>query len=258
MAITYVGAGASANTTTGATLTVGLPAGIAAGDFMLIAVGTVDRLVTTPPGWILLGSNLIYTNNRQLGWLFYKIAALGESSASVASSPSGTGANAYVDAKLYAWRGGTQIAAPLAWAGLSTVADIPTPALTTLSANALLVFFGFSESSSLWTPPAGVTKRDQTAINIYIFVASDQSIPLPGLVASANFTATPSANPNIIAGFGFAAAPAAQPSQRAPIGLFVAALARARNAERKQARRGEKPSGKRVRLDYLHKRGRPS
>jgi hypothetical protein len=270
MAVAYVGAGASAFTITGADLTLTLPAGLTAGDAMVISVGTVDRIPTTPPGWTALGNNLIEVGNRQSGWVYYKIAGAGETSATLASTQAGTGTNKNVEAIMYAWRGvnpGTPIDAALAWGTLTTATNIPTPALTTLTANAEAIFLGFSQFNALWTPPAGATRQSEVAISAYVLIAADQPVAVPGLLASANFTATSGGTSNRIAGLAFASIPASQPSTRGgAAGQIVAAIAQARNAERKASQEHGRPpepgrppaTGRRTRLDYLHKRGRPS
>ncbi len=205
MAISYIAAGASTFTSTGATLSVAVPAGITLGDFMMIVVGTVDRIPTTPSGWTLLGNNLIQSSSvRQSGWIYYKIAGASEGAVSLASTQDSTGTGKNVEAKMYIWRGvatATPIDASIQWAALSNTTTIATPAITTVTANAEIVFVGFDQIGNTWTAPGGVTIRNFTAISGYAFMIADEPVASPGTIGSANFTSIGTGASRRIAGF---------------------------------------------------------
>lgn len=151
MAISFVGAGTVA---TGTNPTVDVPAGIAAGDALLIFTsGTANP--TTPTGWSIV---TFVAANRFLT-VYLKIATASESS--VALTQTGTSSKAV----MIAYRGTSYFDV----VGTSTSGTSTSPAtqsLTTRFANDYVVSFYATQlnaTPSTWTAPASTTSRVNSA-----------------------------------------------------------------------------------------------
>lgn len=147
MAISFVGAGTVAS---GANPTVDVPAGIAAGDALLIVTsGTATP--TTPTNWTFIyaqGSGRFIT-------VFLKIATASESS--VALTQVGTSSKAV----MIAYRG-TSYFDVVGGTSTGTSTSPATTSLTTRFANDYVVSFYATQSNatpSTWTAPASTTSR---------------------------------------------------------------------------------------------------
>ena len=147
MAISFVGAG---TVQTGANSTVDVPAGIAAGDALLIVTsGTATP--TTPTNW----TSIFAQGSGRFITVFLKIATASESS--VALTQSGTSSKAV----MIAYRG-TSYFDVIGGVSTSTSTSPATTSLTTRFANDYVVSFYatiLNATPSTWTAPASTTSR---------------------------------------------------------------------------------------------------
>lgn len=140
---TYVasGTGHSVNSNGATTLTPGYPAGIAAGDFLLLMVksahGTINPTFTTPAGWTIMVGPTFSNNGVSKQWLLYKVAD-GTESGTLSISATSSGAGANWATIIHAFRGGTTFegVAVVANAVSATITDAD---ITTLGADRLCV-----------------------------------------------------------------------------------------------------------------------
>lgn len=166
MAITYVGTGAITTVlNSGASGTVALPAGVAAGDLLLLICGFGDgsSLSATPSGWTAGGGGSPPNSFSGQPYFYWKIAGASEGSASVTTANNGggrletfgimafRGAHATTPVNVFAYNGTEQTPA----AG----GNITTPSATTTVASCALV--GFIQETQNHTAamslPAGLT-----------------------------------------------------------------------------------------------------
>lgn len=182
MAVAFVAAGSasslgSANTTGPS---VGVPSGHQADDILILAIGnfrTVGAAATpdTPSGWNSLASNA-YADTRLRTTFFWRRATSGSESAVTPTSAT----SVIWENRMYAWRGvdtGTAIDAAAVLGSVNTTANVPTPAITTATNNALIVFIGEDQIGNAWnTPPAGATERHEfNPAVVFKFVVADKT-----------------------------------------------------------------------------------
>ena len=100
MAITFVAAGANKTAASGNLASIGLPAGLAAGDFMLLVVSEADSVTPTLATWNTLSaaSGAMGSVGRQT--VFWKIAVAGETAPTVTHSAGNS-----IEGRIMAWRG---------------------------------------------------------------------------------------------------------------------------------------------------------
>jgi hypothetical protein len=149
MAISFVGA---SPTVTGASVTVAVPAGVQAGDLLIISTVGGSTAITIPTGW-----STLVTQAAGTVWIMttlYKFATASETS--VALNTNSTGQSAMI-----AYRGVSAINAIAAFNGTNNSASPTTPTLTTTAANAWVLSFYINQSGSgrTWTANASTTAR---------------------------------------------------------------------------------------------------
>jgi hypothetical protein len=184
MAISFVNAGTIGTT---GTATVGVPAGVVAGDLLLILVSSSGSS-STPTGWTLV------TNASLATVVFSKIATSTESSVDV-----NTGASNGV-AVMVAYRGvGYVDVVGTISSGNST--SPTTNSLTTRFANDwILSFYSQSANPSTWTAPASTTERvNRTPTTSRGFLLVDESQAVAGASTTRTATLSPANNWNAIA-----------------------------------------------------------
>lgn len=142
-----------------------MPAGVAAGDFLLMiadAVGTV----TVPSGWTnFSNTGWSYSYNRKL---MYKIAGAGETNFTLGQS------GAYeIIGSILAYRGPTQI---VAYSNQESRTTYTYPSLTATSSGSILVTHATDRSPSIPTIPAGETSRATYFGSYFGFRASDEAV----------------------------------------------------------------------------------
>ncbi len=165
----------STNSTTGATLTISQPSGVAAGDLLLAQITwkTSGTTPTVPSGWTQIQTDTAsYTSGKNSRWLrqriYYHVAGSGESGPY--SWPFGS--NVIATGVIVAYSG-TLPSAPIdTTSGDSATADgtsMTAPSLTTSAANEIVAaFFGSDQADkNSITKPSGTTTRDEIANGSY-------------------------------------------------------------------------------------------
>lgn len=161
MAIAYGSAGTALNQSVASTSwAVPYPAGIAAGDLLVLHMLT-SATVTSPAGWTLIYNETVVTNPR--GGVWIKVAAGTETGNLTVSVGSATGA-----AQMHRYTGvdtttPQDAAATNVSLNATTDATIDLPAITTVTANAWLVYACASNSTSLTHTSAGANERADIA-----------------------------------------------------------------------------------------------
>jgi len=148
MAISFVGAGA---VSTGANSTVAVPAGIAAGDTLLIVTSGTTPTPTTPTDWV----SIYAQGSLRFLTVFLKIATASESSVTLVQS--GTSSKAV----MLAYRG-TSYFDVVGTVATGTSTSPATTSQTTRFANDYVVSFYATQlnaTPSTWTAPASTTSR---------------------------------------------------------------------------------------------------
>lgn len=148
MAISFVGAGA---VSTGANSTVAVPAGIAAGDTLLIVTSGTTPTPTTPTNWV----SIYAQGSLRFLTVFLKIATASESSVTLVQS--GTSSKAV----MLAYRG-TSYFDVVGTVATGTSTSPATTSQTTRFANDYVVSFYATQlnaTPSTWTAPASTTQR---------------------------------------------------------------------------------------------------
>jgi RHS repeat-associated protein len=141
-----------------ANLAISTPAGTAANDVMIAAIGfnNATAAITPPAGWTLVRrTNNASTTSNSLA-VYRKTAATGEP----ASHTWGVAGGAFLVGGIQAFSG-VDTANPIdAEGGQSTVSGTnhDTPSITTSTANTMLVTSHTYASSQSWTPQAGLTE----------------------------------------------------------------------------------------------------
>jgi RHS repeat-associated protein len=141
-----------------ANLAISTPAGTAANDVMIAAIGfnNASAAITPPAGWTLVRrTNNASTTSNSLA-VYRKTAATGEP----ASHTWGVAGGAFLVGGIQSFSG-VDTANPIdAESGQSTVSGTnhDTPSITTSTANTMLVTSHTYASSQSWTPQAGLTE----------------------------------------------------------------------------------------------------
>ena len=144
MAISYIGAGA---VQTGTNPTVPVPAGYAAGDFLII-FATSGTSASVPSGW----TNIQSVTSQVL--CCYKVATASESS--VAMTIGGTSS----DAVMLCYRGVGSLDTVSTVSNTPSGTSVATNTLTTTATNDYVVsYFTASATASTWTAPGSTTTR---------------------------------------------------------------------------------------------------
>lgn len=144
--------------TAGTSWAVPYPAGIAAGDLLVLHIVTNGGAVTTPAGWTAVYNETVLANPK--GGLFIAVAAGTESGNLTVTTASTTG-----NAMMFRYTG-VEAATPQDAAATSVSLDATTdttvdlPAITTVTANTMLVYADGANSGTVtMTGPAGSTER---------------------------------------------------------------------------------------------------
>lgn len=169
MAIAYGGAGTRwMNGATGvSTWNIPYPAGIAAGDLLVVSMETNGaELGTNPTGWTTIYKQTGAALSNPRGGLFYKIATGSESGTLAWPVTAGTTTTMQGTAQMFFYTGVDNTTPLDVAAGSytnSNAADVATvlPSLTTVTAGAMLVMMGApnSGSTTMSGPAAGTTVR---------------------------------------------------------------------------------------------------
>ena len=164
-AITFVNASALADYSAPVTtVTVGLPAGVEAGDVLLAQIIVWDAIGTdlpaAPLGWNSIRHDFVTNSgNRITSWLYYKVAGPSEP-----TSYAWTISSQWAAGVMGAWRGAAvppiDKAAGAIAGGVSPITDA-APSLTPTNSNELQVYFYGSQSGAgpTITLPAAITRR---------------------------------------------------------------------------------------------------
>lgn len=202
MAISFVAAGTFASGTT--TAAPGLPAGVAAGDLLILAVETANVAVATPAGWNVATSSPVSTGPANTAGgirlsVFWRFFQTGDTAPSV----SATGAD-HTTARIHAFRG-VDSATPFdgVTPTTSTAAASTTltmPGLTTVTANAWVVHLVGRDEDNGSTN--GVTGAPTNAGLTGLAERTDQVVNAGsggGLFVATGLRATPGATGNTTA-----------------------------------------------------------
>jgi len=153
----YIAAGAIQ---TGASATVPVPAGYAAGDLLVICLSSFSALSSTPTGWTAIsGGNNAYA--------FYKFAGASESSVTLA------GGSTTSTVVMLCYRGVLSADTSAAYAG-TTATTVSTNTQTTTAADDLVIsVFGCSATvNNTITAPGSTTSR----INQSAFISTNNGL----------------------------------------------------------------------------------
>jgi RHS repeat-associated protein len=191
--ITRVGTGGGSSSTA-ATVTVTLPAGVQANDQILVStVQPANTNVTTPTGFSLVGPGSWQTGNNASNTklsAFRKTAAGGETSVAVTFS-SATVAKT-VAVAVYRGVNATTPVEIVGTAGTSSTNTVIVPSVTTTTANDQLVaILGASQGAlptAVWSAPTGMTKEVEQSIVSTDGALADQRVTAAG--ATGTRTAT--------------------------------------------------------------------
>jgi hypothetical protein len=147
--ITFIGTGPLTDSSTAVTtVTIGLPAGVQAGDTLLAQIIVYDPnasdVPSAPAGWSNVRHDAVSNGLQATSWLYYKVAG--------ANEPASYGWNIssnWAAAVMGAWRGAASIESNsgATAAGSSPLSDA-APSLTANNSGDLQVFFYGSQSSS--------------------------------------------------------------------------------------------------------------
>ena len=200
--IAYVAAGTHIfGGSTSTSITVPVPAGLASGDVMLLIGSSLQNSLATPAGWTLLATQDPAPSTYRF-YVWYKVAGGAEGSV-VVSTAAGT---SYIDGQIVAYRNvltSSPIDAAAVWGTNTSLAAVPTPAITTVTANSEVVFVGFGDTAPTWdTPPSGATKRlESTPLNVQKFIVADELKTPAGLVAADTYTRSASGGAAMVTAF---------------------------------------------------------
>lgn len=182
--IGFRGASAAGNTT-GTTLVIPAPAGVASGDVLLAAVGVRGSPGITPPsGWTLARSDQVGFTVKQS--VYWKVAGSAEPASYTFTFGSSQGASGTIVAYT-----GVDTSAPVDVAGGQTgdgTAPPTAPSVTTTTANDRLVaFFGLAAATGIGAP-AGMTERAEASTTAGTYrtttEAADQALGAAGATGS--------------------------------------------------------------------------
>jgi hypothetical protein len=144
---------------------VTMPAGVVAGDFLLLFADAVG-VVTAPSGWTTFSSTgWSYSYNRKL---MYKIAGASEANFTLGQS------GAYeIIGSLLAYRGPTQV---VTYSNQESKTTYTYPSLTATSDGSILITHANDRSPSIPTVPAGETSRASRFGSYFGFRTSDETV----------------------------------------------------------------------------------
>ncbi len=173
---------------------------------MLLAASTFSATgINTPSGW----TSLLHKDNSGSwgidSYLFGKVAGASESAPTVART-SGTG---FLDATIWAYRGvSTTVPIDSAAVNGSVFSGTTTqPTIVTASANAMVVYIGFSQDpSASWGTPSGETRRKATSspsIEQFLGIA-DKIVAVAGSVTGQSWASGSGIAANLIAAVALA------------------------------------------------------
>jgi hypothetical protein len=208
----YRSAGAQADSTNGGTISVAPPAGHQAGDLLVLSMSAYGSggSVSTPSGWTPLASGASGSWGPASNYSEYVYWKLATSS----SEPSvSTGASGYSQGQIFVVTGSidqtTPIDVSVGWgtpSGNGTL--VPSPAITTVTDQALIVYLGQDSSNVAWnTPPSGATERfESPGMNLTHTVWADFNKTPVGSKGTDNYARASGGDARI---FAFAVRPAA-------------------------------------------------
>lgn len=241
------------------TLVIATPAGAVAGDILVLIVASNSSTSITSPGFTTRQEN---TTTPPRPAVLTKIATGAEGGSITVTQE----AFAFSLGAIYAYQGGGNYQTSVLSALQSATTTPTAAAATTTAANECVLQIVFlSGSGDNVVPSGGYTERGEdsrtTAIALTIEVSDIVQV-------AAGSTGTPAASTTSAHNcfvVTLALAPLGSSTTKSTPGAVVAAIAQARNAERKASQEHGRPpepgrppeTGRRTRLDYLHKRGRP-
>lgn len=186
------GAGASANSASAA---VTLPASVAVGDGMLLllGIGSPTTTATDPAGWPLLDARDA-TNIR--GRLYQRVAQPGDASSTVTIPLSATAKWSLVVATWAGTGAATVVAGEASTAETAAVATHTTPTLNAPTpgvweVQAVVDRGTVTASTTIWTPPAVITKRVETYLagtSCASAAIGDAATPVTGVIGGDTWT----------------------------------------------------------------------
>lgn len=190
--------------TTSASTNIALPAGCAAGDLAVISVSRADTCTITPPSGSvdLLADYAFYTTGALAHIYGYTLTAMDISNGYVSFSGSST-ANYYNMLVLHGSAGTPSVdvtgTAATASPNNTHPINLPANSITTLTANDLVLAFGFvflvSATSATFTTPSGWTAASvPTPTYSYRSPIYSLAMPTAGATDNALITATSSVN----------------------------------------------------------------
>lgn len=152
MALSFVGAG---TVVTGANPTVGVPAGVQAGDLLMI-ITCGSTTTSTPTGWFLLSAQGV----GQYVTVLYKYASSSESSISLSNAGSSSTRSVMI-----AYRGGGAFQVLPSYTSVPSGSIAPNTITTTYNNDYVINIYTSPNSLSTWTPDASTTSRVNASAN---------------------------------------------------------------------------------------------
>jgi PKD repeat protein len=187
-------AGTQTNSSSGTSISVPAPSGHQAGDLLILVVAPFVTFVdSTPSGWTLMSDSLAWGGSSpDSGYRTFVYRKFAASS----SEPNVTitlNSSNFANGQMFAIQGdidtGTPIDVAVSYGAVDTDTTIPTPAVTTATNSALVVYIGQDQGGNTWTtPPTGATQRVETTVFITKTIWADFNKTTAGTVAADNYT----------------------------------------------------------------------
>lgn len=171
------------------------PVGHQAGDLFLLIATTFSTggvlLNTTISGWTLIATSAAYAaSSRYKDYLWYRVAtSSSEPNVTVAAASS----TLAIDGQVYAIQGvdgTTPVEAQSVWVNSAFSTTVTTPAVTTLTADALIIYVctDIVAGNSWTTPPTGATEQIESALVIAKFILATEPKAVAGTEAADVYT----------------------------------------------------------------------
>jgi hypothetical protein len=185
---TFVGKANNTRGTSG-TLTInGTALGIAVGDYLVTFIAGRNAVdPTTLAGWTLVGSR--DTSDTPSQFVYERTATAADVGAGGSYvwtlGDGGTGT-------LHVWRGVTRVDAIGAWGRVAS-GTLNIPSVTAAATGVLLAFYSVDANTLTWTPPAGMTERE----DVQGTNNEAQTVGVASVAVSAGATGTKSPTPSL-------------------------------------------------------------